>query len=364
MDLDIAGRPTSARHIRAGFIGCGSHAFRNVYPTFQFAPVNLIATCDLDADKAASFARQFGAERSYTDHRKMIESEKLDAVFIVTNYDENGRPRYVKLATDCVRAGLDVWMEKPPAASSAELEELRAIAGERRVMVGFKKMFFPANEKARELITAADFGRPMLAQLQYPQSIPTTDDLRRYIHEKQGVNSVLWFLDHLCHPVSLLLFLMGMPKTLYYERTANGAGVAMFGYADDRVATIALTHGSASATGMERTTIISDKGRHVIVDNNIRVSYHRDTPGREYGKTPNYYVGTPDQTTASWEPEFSLGQLYNKGIFLLGYYGEVNEFAQAIVEGRPVSKAHLEHACQATRIFEAFAQGPRKVIEI
>src|SRR5512140_2558542 len=105
MDLDIAGRPTSARHIRAGFIGCGSHAFRNVYPTFQFAPVNLIATCDLDADKAASFARQFGAERSYTDHRKMIESEKLDAVFIVTNYDENGRPRYVKLATDCVRAG-------------------------------------------------------------------------------------------------------------------------------------------------------------------------------------------------------------------------------------------------------------------
>ena len=56
------------RKIRAGFIGCGGHAFRNVYPTFKFAPVDLIATCDLDESRAEEFARQFGAHRHYTNH--------------------------------------------------------------------------------------------------------------------------------------------------------------------------------------------------------------------------------------------------------------------------------------------------------
>ena len=36
------------KKLRTGFIGCGGHAFRNVYPTFQYAPVNLVAVCDLN----------------------------------------------------------------------------------------------------------------------------------------------------------------------------------------------------------------------------------------------------------------------------------------------------------------------------
>jgi hypothetical protein len=56
--------------------------------------------------------------------------------------------------------------------------------------------------------------------------------------------------------------------------------------------------------------------------------------------------------------------LYNKGLFLLGYFGEVNEFASAILENRPLAKGHLDHAWQATRIFEAFFEGPGKVIKL
>lgn len=364
MDLDIAGRPTHERHLRAGFIGCGSHAFRNVYPTFQFAPVQLVATCDLDADRASAFAKQFGAERSYTDHHEMLRSEELDAVFIVTNYDESGRPRYVGLAGDCLRAGRAVWMEKPPAATSAELVELRKLAGEKQVMVGLKKMFFPANEKALALSRRDDFGTPMLTQITYPQYIPTADELRSYLVDRQCVRGAQSFLDHLCHPASLLLLLAGMPQTLYYDRASNGAGVATFGYDDGRVATISFTHGAAAGTQMERTMIVSDRDRHIVVENNIRVTYHRGAPGRPYGTSPNYFTGEPEETSATWEPEFSLGQLYNKGLFLLGYYGEVNEFARAVLDHRPLTKAGLDHAIQVTRLFEAFAEGPQKLIQI
>ena len=48
MRIDFKGKLVDSPEIRAGFIGCGSHAFRNLYPVFQFAPVKLEAVCDLD----------------------------------------------------------------------------------------------------------------------------------------------------------------------------------------------------------------------------------------------------------------------------------------------------------------------------
>jgi predicted dehydrogenase len=263
-----------------------------------------------------------------------------------------------------LKAGKHVWMEKPPAASSTDIEHLKSLAGNRLVMTGFKKMFFPANEKAKELMGLPDFGKTQLATIQYPMPIPEADEFTRYLDKREHVPSMISFLDHLCHPVSLLLFLMGMPQKLFFERASNGAGVATFSYADGRVATITLSWRSPHDGGMERTTVVSDRSRSIVVENNIRVRYHRDAPGRGYGSNPNYYVGAPEETSAVWEPEFSLGQLYNKGLFLLGYYGEVNEFARAILDRRPLSKCHLDHAWQATRIFEAFAGGPGKVIEL
>ena len=369
MRIDCRGRLVDEPTIRAGFVGCGSHAFRNIYPTFQFAPVDLVATCDLEIDKARAFAARFGARSAYADYRQMLATEALDAVFVVTNYDESGRPRFPEIAVECLEAGCHVWIEKPPAASCAEIDLMReaAAAAARHVLVGLKKMFFPANEKARELMAAPDFGRPSLLLLQYPQYVPTQEELADYLHDGRNVARAVSFLDHLCHPVSLMLFLAGMPASLSYERAANGAGVATFRFDSGLVASLALTCGASLNGGMERTTIVSDNGRHIVVDNNLRVSLHRTPPyepGTGYGSAPTFHRGTPDQATAVWEPEFSLGQLYNKGLFLLGYYGEVNEFARAILEGRPPAKGTLDQAWQATRIFEAFAEGPGKVIPL
>lgn len=368
MRFNFHGKLVDEKEIRAGFVGCGSHSSRNIYPTFQFAPVNLIATCDFSIEKAKAFAAKFGAQSAYSDYREMIEKEDLDAVFIVTGYDKNGRPTYPPIALDCLNAGCHVWMEKPPAATCAELRQLKEAAESngKNVQVGLKKMFFPANEKAKELMSTDDFGETSLVMLQYPQHIPTVEEFDLYLNKFERVGSVVGFLDHLCHPVSLLVYLMGMPGTLYYDRSSRGAGVSTFGFESGAVASIAHTQGASSNGGMERTTIISS-GRHIVVDNNVRVSYHRtppSEPGTGYGSSPNFFTGTTQQTTAVWEPEFSLGQLYNKGLFLLGYYNEVNEFARSILENRPVKKGTLEHALQVTRIFEAYAEGPRKLISL
>ena len=365
MRISFHGRPSDDPELRAGLIGCGSHSFRNILPAFQFVPVNLVATCDAVPERARAFAAKFGARAAYADHREMLARECLDAVFIVTGYDARGRPSYPRLAEDCLQAGAHAWIEKPPAASSRELETLQAAAAAsgRHVMVGLKKMFVPANQHARALSQNAEFGRISLVTLQYPQHLPTREELLRYVKEGENVEAAVSFLDHLCHPAALLIYLLGMPRTLYYDRSATGAGIATFTFASGSVASLAFTYGASFNGGMERTMIVSERGSHILVDNNIRVSYHRN-PVSGYGDVPSFFCGTGEQSTAVWEPEFSLGQLYNKGLFLLGYYGEIKEFADAVLEGRSPADGNLEQAWQVTRLFEAFAEGPGRSISL
>ncbi|KKN96932.1 hypothetical protein LCGC14_0161820 [marine sediment metagenome] len=50
MALSISGQMSDERQVRVGFIGCGSHAFRNIYPALQFLPV----------DPALAISKRFG----------------------------------------------------------------------------------------------------------------------------------------------------------------------------------------------------------------------------------------------------------------------------------------------------------------
>jgi predicted dehydrogenase len=328
--------------------------------------VDLVATCDIDLPRAQAFARQFGAQRAYADHREMIASDEIDAVFIVTNYDDRGRPRYPQLAIDCLKAGKHVWIEKPPAASTAEIDAIAAAAkaAGRNVLCGLKKMFSPANEKAKSLMAESDFGQLTVATLQYPTPVPTVEEFARY-RDGEKLTNVIGFLDHLCHPTSAMVALMGMPSTLFYQRGIGGASLVTFTFPSGAIANLALPQWSPGSGGYELTQLYSDKARRIVVENNLRVSYFRDAPdGQGYGRTIDFYHAPVAAASAVWEPEFSLGQMYNKGLFIHGYYNEVNEFARSILDNRPPAKGTLEHARQVTRIFEAFAEGPGKVISM
>jgi len=362
LPLDIRGNllETDDR-IRAGFIGCGSHSFRNIYPTFQFAGVNLIATCDHHADKAAAYASQFGAERSYTDYREMLAREQLDAVFIVTNYDTDGTPRFMRLAQDCMKAGVHVWVEKPPSASVREVEETITVSRTtgKFTLVGFKKCFFPAIEKVKEITEQPDFGAISTIYVRYPQRIPAEE-------EKPDCSNraVQGFLDHIVHPMSVLNYIGGKVHTLYVDRSTNGGGFGLFKMASGASATIHFAHGTSGTCPLERLEVIGD-GTSVVVDNGVKLTYYR-RGGRGqggYGGTISF-IGSDDQAPIYWEPEFSLGQLYNKGLFMLGYWGEVKYFADCVRTNTPPAKCGLDDALEITKVFEAFMQPAGQLITL
>lgn len=102
--------------MKVALIGCGSIAQVHAAVLRQMPHITLRAFCDLIPEKAEALAN--GAP-VYTDYRQMLEKEKPDAVHICT-------PHYLHapMAEDCLRAGADVFMEKPAVINSAQLHSL------------------------------------------------------------------------------------------------------------------------------------------------------------------------------------------------------------------------------------------------
>jgi predicted dehydrogenase len=358
----------AGERLRVGFIGCGDHAFRNVYPVLRYLPVELVAVCDRRAERAEAFRRSFGAERAHTDHVKMLESERLDAVLVVTGYGADGRVQHAALAADCLRRGIAAWVEKPPVNDLADVELLRRAAqegGGATFAVGFKKAFTPATRKVVSLVAQPEFGAVRTIELRYAQNIPTVEKMTSRAPGRWRMS----FLDHLCHPVSLLRAIGGPTRALRYDRTANGTGFVTFHLASGALASLHLLGSFHPRMLAERTEVNGD-GASVVVENGTRVLYTRNPldpavdaagKGLHYGRDPDF-TGGPIDGTVVWEPEWSLGQLYNKGIFLLGYYGELAHFIAAARARRPVEIGGLDYAEEGIRLFDAFKRPPGELV--
>lgn len=217
-----------ARLARIGFIGCGSHAVQNLYPSFRLSVANppeigvaigeladggeigeLVACCDLDGERARRCARDFGIPAVYTDHRAMLEREELDGVLVATH------PRLQPgLAIDCLQAGKHVWIEKPPAEDlegCLAIKEAAKRAG-RSVMVGFMKRFSEPYRRAKEIASRPGFG-------------PLTAYEARFTFGVYPPRSVYDFLNGFgCHHLDLARFLGGEVDWVFAARATRAPG--------------------------------------------------------------------------------------------------------------------------------------------
>lgn len=336
------------KRLKACFIGAGGHAYRNVYPTFRYAPLDLVAVCDLDAARAQGFARVFGGERTYSDHHEMLAAEKPDVVFIVTSYTADGHVQATSLARDAVNAGAHVWMEKPTAANRAEVEELKALSEKtgKKIMTGLKKTFFPAIEKLKDIISAPEFGRLSSLVVRYPQNLPAPENRSDLVKMRS-------FLDHIYHPGAIINFLGGQIERASYEwEPVNGASVATLRFKSGAIGALHLAAGQSGSAPLERIEAIGE-GSHAIVENGTKLIHYRKAKLPSYGRAASF-IQPDDSAALLYEPENSLGQLYNNNMFTLGYVPEVLHFCEAVIENRPLTKGTLDAALEIMKLFDFY----------
>lgn len=122
--------------------------------------VVLAAVLDVDTDRAHAFAKEWGIPHVYASTRRLLDEEHVNAVHLCTP------PRHhAPLALECLAAGVTVLVEKPPALSLAEMDELieaeQSSAG--HVATVFQHRFGPAAVRLRRMATVGDLGKPLVA---------------------------------------------------------------------------------------------------------------------------------------------------------------------------------------------------------
>ncbi|MEA2736527.1 MAG: hypothetical protein QOE14_2978 [Humisphaera sp.] len=136
-----------------GWIGNGGIARYKA----NFAPRygDVVACCDVDKGHADSFNKEFGGEKAFVtkDYRKVLERKDVDVVFIDTPDHW-----HAKIAADALRAGKDVYCEKPLTLTIDEGRKLCAVAREtaRVFQVGTQQR---SDERFQKMIALVHAGR-------------------------------------------------------------------------------------------------------------------------------------------------------------------------------------------------------------
>jgi predicted dehydrogenase len=131
-----------ARALRIGFVGAGNYASSMLLPHLVKHPgVELARVATRRSLSAVNAQRRFGFAASGTDADAVIEDPSLDAVFIVTRHSS-----HAELTCRALEAGKAVFVEKPLALSSEELDQVLATVDATRndrILVGFNRRYAP-----------------------------------------------------------------------------------------------------------------------------------------------------------------------------------------------------------------------------
>jgi predicted dehydrogenase len=149
--------------------------------------------CDLSPDLLTEAQGRHPQARTTTNFDDLLADPDLDAIVIATPV-----VTHYELAKQALTAGKHVFVEKPPAQSSAEAEELAALAEERGLvlMPGYLLLYHSAVAKLKELVDSGELG-----------DILYLYGNRQNLGQIRRDENALWSLG--AHDLSVLLHLVG-----------------------------------------------------------------------------------------------------------------------------------------------------------
>src|SRR6185295_14529476 len=138
--------------IRLALVGCGEHSrISHATPLARYAARNpgdleLVATCDLNLDRARDFCREFGFARAYSDAQTLLDAERIDGCVCVMPME-----RIVEMAGMLLERKIPCVIEKPLGTSREESERLALVTRQTdtRHMVSVNRRFMPYLNQAK-----------------------------------------------------------------------------------------------------------------------------------------------------------------------------------------------------------------------
>ena len=310
---------SSTGNVRLAIIGAGRHAQAHIYSCLAYLQqVDVCAACDLDLERVQDACRRFAIPKAYAEVDEMLVNESLDAVIICINADV-----HAALAQSCLRCGLHVYTEKPPAPNELACREIAAVQDQsgRICMTAFKKRFTPVYQQAARLVQSEEFGKPVLLQF-FRASAPYANTSTR----------TEYLIDSAIHALDLIHYYFGPVQRLTAERNGVSSFSVSCVFENGALASLAFTD-RLGGRPWEELTLVGDGGMCIKVDNSIEMQAYKH-----------------GQACASYKPNFAAAGV--NGEAEMGFVGELQHFIDCIQQDTQPDSS-IASSCHTMALIDA-----------
>lgn len=177
--------------VRIGVIGCGYWGPNLIRNFAEMPSAELVAVADLRDERVQYIRSRYPHVRVTHDYRDLFDMH-LDGVVVTTPPSQ-----HYAVASECLRRGLAVLVEKPMTLNSRDAEDLVRLADEHRcaLMVGHTFEYNSAVRALKDIMTRGDLG-----QIYYIST------LRLNLGQVRPDYDVVW--DLAPHDISILCYLL------------------------------------------------------------------------------------------------------------------------------------------------------------
>lgn len=264
---------TSQQQLRVGLIGGGAIAAPHLQAYIDNPHVADVYVADISEEACDKLANRFGIiKKTFTDYQELLADESVDVADVCL-------PHYLHHSATlaALEAGKDVIVEKPPALSLEDFDEMvrASEAAGRKLFVALSQRMFPAHRKAKELLEAGEIGRPFLATITVVgNEMARLNDPDSWKGDWEKAGGGVMF-DTGFHAVYMLQYFFGpataataVTKRLVAiaENKADDTSAAILELPNDVLGTITVTHAATGNRWEEERRIVGTEGTLLIRD--------------------------------------------------------------------------------------------------
>jgi len=187
-------------------IGVGGFGGRVTAPGLKAAGARLKTVVSRGGVSAVTEGKKAGFEEASTDLAAVLADDEIDSVVIATRHDA-----HASLTEQALRAGKNVFVEKPLAIHPADIDTIESVLQEHgesapRLMIGFNRRFAPTSIKMKSLLDSVQQPKCLIATIN-AGALPAS----HWAHDpEQGGGRII---GEGCHFIDLMRFFVGAPIT-------------------------------------------------------------------------------------------------------------------------------------------------------
>ncbi|WP_116106832.1 Gfo/Idh/MocA family protein [Lewinella sp. IMCC34191] len=192
-------------------LGLGNIARKFAEDLQRIDDAQLVAVGSRSAERAAAFAKEFGADHAAGSYEDTFSGPRVDAVYIATPHTG-----HKELTLMCLERGIPVLCEKPMGLNLQEVQDMVAAARRCNVylMEALWSCFIPSIVEMKTLVDGGDLGTLESLRADFGfRGVPRDDFERDRLYNPALGGGAL--LDIGIYPIWLAQYLFGSPESIH-----------------------------------------------------------------------------------------------------------------------------------------------------